>query len=119
MSDVWAAMDTRLAEIYALWPFGLQLPVQHQRPVEPKTDVALLFVFGPANMHGQLVPFSGSEFRFPLRSVASQIPGAVLDQGAAAIFGFNPPCHDIVVSGWRIAFPIEEAVAILGRLRHI
>ena len=112
-------MDSRLAEVYGLGALGLQLLIQDQDMVKPEPSVPFFRVFRPMDVHRQLMPFADREIRLPVRAVASEVAGTILDERSAAWLRLDPPGHDIVVSGRWSSFPIEEVVAVLRRLGHV
>lgn len=112
-------MDSGLAKVNGLGPFGLKLLIEDQNAVEPEPRVSFVLVLRPVNVRRQLVPFTGREIRFPVRAVAPQVPRTVLNECPAPFFRLDPPGHYVVVFRRRGSLPIEEVVAVLRWLDHV
>ena len=115
-----AAMDAGLAEVDRLGTLRFELFVEDEFAVEPEAGDSFGRVFRPMDVHGEFVPLAGREIGGPFGAVAAEVPGAVFNKGAAAVgFRFHPPSHDVVIAGRGVALPIEEVIAVLGRVGHV
>ena len=114
------AMNSRLGEVDALRPLRLYLLIQDHHAVPPELDIAFGRIFRPMNVHSQLMPLADGEIPLPMNALSAQVARAVLDERAGPVLlRLYPPRHHVVVARRRAAFPVEEIVAILGRIFHV